>query len=237
MPNLYTTLQDFIGKLEETQQPQQYISPLEAMMSAQEPTSVSGASGEALEPTPQSLPLPPAVTPKTTQPSLSSFIPAGVNEKVKKVITNYITRAVPQTQQTALSPQTFKRLSTQVIDPLKNTVFTNFLTKLNQLVYPYKVRVIEGFRSPQRQAQLYQQGRTTRGGVVTYARAGQSAHQTGMAVDIGFVSPSGKSILPSQANAMRLYDIAGQAARNSGLIWGGTFKGLVDKPHFEIAGR
>lgn len=44
-------------------------------------------------------------------------------------------------------------------------------------------RLFEGFRSPQRQRELYQQGRTTPGNIVTKAMAWQSLHQYGVAAD------------------------------------------------------
>ena len=44
--------------------------------------------------------------------------------------------------------------------------------------------VTEGLRSPERQDQLYSQGRTRPGQIVTNARAWQNAHQYGLAVDV-----------------------------------------------------
>ncbi|WP_052749126.1 M15 family metallopeptidase [Arsukibacterium ikkense] len=44
-------------------------------------------------------------------------------------------------------------------------------------------RLFEGFRSPERQRELYQQGRTMPGAIVTRANAWQSYHQYGVAAD------------------------------------------------------
>lgn len=44
--------------------------------------------------------------------------------------------------------------------------------------------VTEGYRSPERQDYLYAQGRTRAGEIVTKAKAGQSAHNYGLACDI-----------------------------------------------------
>jgi peptidoglycan L-alanyl-D-glutamate endopeptidase CwlK len=45
-----------------------------------------------------------------------------------------------------------------------------------------------GFRTRERQAALYAQGRATSGPIVTYSRPGQSFHNDGMAADIvGYV--------------------------------------------------
>ncbi len=49
--------------------------------------------------------------------------------------------------------------------------------------------VFEAFRSPERQAYLYAQGRTRPGSIVTYAKPWQSYHQYGLAVDLVFGGP------------------------------------------------
>ena len=45
-------------------------------------------------------------------------------------------------------------------------------------------RVFEAYRSPERQAWLYEQGRTRPGGIVTKAHAWESFHQYGLGVDL-----------------------------------------------------
>lgn len=49
--------------------------------------------------------------------------------------------------------------------------------------------VFEAFRSPERQAYLYAQGRTRPGRIVTYAESWRSYHQYGLAVDLVFGGP------------------------------------------------
>lgn len=48
----------------------------------------------------------------------------------------------------------------------------------------YIVAVFEGYRSPERQQWLYEQGRTRDGKIITYAKPWESFHQYGLAVDI-----------------------------------------------------
>ncbi len=48
----------------------------------------------------------------------------------------------------------------------------------------YEVALFEGFRFPERQQALYDQGRSKPGKIVTYAKPGESFHQYGLAVDI-----------------------------------------------------
>jgi len=46
------------------------------------------------------------------------------------------------------------------------------------------LRVVRGYRSPKEQQRLYNIGRNTPGGIVTYARPGFSDHNYGLAVDV-----------------------------------------------------
>jgi hypothetical protein len=50
----------------------------------------------------------------------------------------------------------------------------------------YQVDIFEGWRSPQRQEYLWSQGRSRLGAIVTKARAWQSWHQFGLAIDIAY---------------------------------------------------
>lgn len=74
-----------------------------------------------------------------------------------------------------------------------NTYYTNMHPTLEKLLKEltikcrqdgFAVRVIEKDRSAERQATLYNQGRTTDGAIVTHARAYESAHNYGLAVDV-----------------------------------------------------
>ena len=48
------------------------------------------------------------------------------------------------------------------------------------------VYIVSGFRSEASQSRLYEQGRTTAGNIVTYAKPLESAHNLGLAVDFMF---------------------------------------------------
>ena len=56
----------------------------------------------------------------------------------------------------------------------------------------FRVSLFEGYRSPERQQELYDQGRATRGKIVTHAKPFQSWHQFGLAADIAYRTPDGK---------------------------------------------
>lgn len=82
-------------------------------------------------------------------------------------------------------------------------------------------------RSWDEQAALYAKGRTAKGSVVTKAKPGESWHNYGLAFDVAFVSPPAKGLYDGD------WKKVGQIGTELGLIWGGNFKSIVDKPHFE----
>ena len=89
------------------------------------------------------------------------------------------------------------------------------------------IRITEGFRSNERQNQLYAQGRTTPGAIVTKAKGGESMHNYGVAVDIVF-RKQGYEATYAQWTA------AATIAKTLGFEWGGSWKAFIDKPHFEM---
>jgi len=88
-------------------------------------------------------------------------------------------------------------------------------------------RILGGSRTFEEQDELFAQGRTKPGPIVTNARGGFSNHNFGIAWDIGVFS--GKDFLEDSP----LYDIAGRIEKDIGLEWGGDFRSIVDKPHFQ----
>lgn len=87
------------------------------------------------------------------------------------------------------------------------------------------IEITEGFRTLKRQADLYAQGRTAPGIIVTDARAGTSNHNYGVAFDICFVV-DGKRVYKGP------WKTVGAIGKSVGLSWGGDWK-KPDQPHFE----
>ena len=56
----------------------------------------------------------------------------------------------------------------------------------------FRVAMFEGFRTPERQQWIYEQGRTRKGRIVTNAKAWESWHCFGLAADIAYRTPDGK---------------------------------------------
>lgn len=108
------------------------------------------------------------------------------------------------------------------LQPIAQEACNLFLSECKKQGVP--IFITETHRSQQRQAYLYEQGRTRPGNKVTWTL--KSNHTPGFAWDIA-VSPPNK-----------LYDAsiiakAGAIAGKLGIEWGGTWK-TKDTPHFQI---
>ena len=91
----------------------------------------------------------------------------------------------------------------------------------------HPVRIAEGYRSPERQNELYAQGRTTKGNIVTNAKAGESLHQYGVAVDFVFRKEGYNA-------SDELWDTLGVIGKSQGFEWGNDWLSFKDKPHFQM---
>ena len=88
-------------------------------------------------------------------------------------------------------------------------------------------RITETYRTPERQAALYAQGRTRAGNIVTNSRL-PSMHGFKLAMDTVAIV-NGKSLWD-----VRYYQVLGEEAAKLGLEWGGKWRGLVDAPHVQL---
>lgn len=87
------------------------------------------------------------------------------------------------------------------------------------------------WRTNSEQAKLYAQGRTAPGKVVTWANAGQSPHNYGLAMDVVPVR-DGKAIWDASDEAWKIY---GQVVRSEGLEWAGDWvKKKREMPHCQM---
>jgi peptidoglycan L-alanyl-D-glutamate endopeptidase CwlK len=88
------------------------------------------------------------------------------------------------------------------------------------------VRITETYRSQERQNELYAQGRTTSGTVVTWTK--NSRHTSRRAWDI-CQNVKGKEYDTSEG----FFKKCGAVAADLGITWGGTWS-TPDTPHFEV---
>lgn len=92
------------------------------------------------------------------------------------------------------------------------------------------LEIVQAERSMQQQAEIYAQGRTQPGPVVTNAKPGDSYHNYGLAFD---VVPTVYKSLPDWNPSGSLWQTIGEIGEGLGLEWGGRWR-TPDKPHFQI---
>lgn len=90
------------------------------------------------------------------------------------------------------------------------------------------IKVISGLRTYAEQDALYAQGRTKSGEIVTNAKGGYSNHNFAIAFDIGVFE--GNKYLAESAK----YKAVGAMGIDLGLEWGGSWKTIIDQPHFQL---
>jgi len=86
------------------------------------------------------------------------------------------------------------------------------------------------YRSPEEQTELYAQGRTKPGPIVTHAEAYQSLHNYKPSFAVDFAFRKGKEVFWNEEFFRRF----AQIAKSYGLAWGGDWPGRKkDTPHLE----
>ena len=102
------------------------------------------------------------------------------------------------------------------------------------------VRITQGLRTFAEQDALYQQGRTTAGKKVTNAKAGQSIHNYGFAIDICLIIDGKIASWETTKDwdndqVADWYECVKIFAKH-GWEWGGNWKTFKDLPHFDKRG-
>jgi hypothetical protein len=121
-------------------------------------------------------------------------------------------------------PRSERNLAT--LEPTTAKLAREHLRRLAAEGYTFKVT--SATRTFSEQAALYAKGRTAPGPKVTNARPGSSWHNFGLAYDLTLFQGDKNPVWEHPA-----YDLAGRIGEELGLRWGGKFKSLVDRPHFE----
>lgn len=107
--------------------------------------------------------------------------------------------------------------------------------------YGYRVGVFEGYRSPDRQADLMQKGYSQTADELS------SYHVWGLAVDIVFLTKNGNwtwepGIKPAWYDVTEWlsdeskypWQVLGEIGKKHGFEWGGDFRGFFDGAHFQL---
>jgi len=93
--------------------------------------------------------------------------------------------------------------------------------------YGVEMALVEGYRSPERQAELARAGKATRAG------AGLSCHQYGLAVDSAPLRNGKLQWDMADPWTRDAYFLYGRLAAEAGLEWGGNWRSLKDYVHVE----
>ncbi|WP_345239218.1 M15 family metallopeptidase [Pontibacillus salipaludis] len=100
------------------------------------------------------------------------------------------------------------------------------------------VVITDGHRSIERQNELYEQGRSGEGSVVTNADGGESYHNYGLAIDFALKTNRGDVVWDTtrdgngngKADWMEVVSIA----KDLGFEWGGDWSSFKDYPHLQM---
>lgn len=158
--------------------------------------------------------------------------PRGVNKDWTAGVTKFYNQGTGQTIEVD------KRSATQIasLKPEAQGPISSFVSRAKVWAkeHGFDVVVTEGYRSPERQNELYAQGRDKNGRiidpskVVTNARGGQSNHQSGRAIDVA-ITRNGKEV-----DKKDTWRQLARIAKDMGLEWGGDFKSIYDPNHFQV---
>lgn len=121
------------------------------------------------------------------------------------------------------------------LHPLLKPLATQFLSECQK--QGIDVLITCTYRSPEEQTQLYAQGRTKPGKIVTNAKAGQSKHNFQVGVfpaSKAFDTVPMRSGKPVWAASDPLWKSLGEIGRTIGLEWAGDWKTFREYPHFQL---
>lgn len=150
-------------------------------------------------------------------------------EIIKKALIELLNKMNPLVQSTAkhLSRVTLTQTSLDSVYALHPEVREKVLilmARMQERGMP--VYMHQGYRTEAKQNELYDQGRSEPGNIVTYARGLESAHNYGLAADLIFVKHNWSPPYSSWWQEL------GAEARKLGLVWGGDWD-FKDFPHVE----
>lgn len=134
-----------------------------------------------------------------------------------------ISKSEAKANERQADPRSEKNLAT--LEPVTARLAREHLRRLHAEGLTFKITSAR--RTFAEQTALYAKGRTAKGPKVTNARAGFSWHNFGTAYDLTLFS--GKNPVWDSPK----YSRAGEIGEELGLEWGGRWKKLVDRPHFQ----
>lgn len=101
-----------------------------------------------------------------------------------------------------------------------------------------EILITDGYRSPEEQQGLHNQGRNMPGAIVTYAAAGESYHNYGLAIDYALRLDDGSVVWDIErddnGNGKSDWFEVAATAKKLGFDWGGDWQRFKDYPHLEM---
>lgn len=150
-------------------------------------------------------------------------------------------RRTRKEEQAILSLSQIKNKSAPRLIGLHSAVLTA-ATALIERCYSCGVPILitQGLRTIAEQDELYAQGRTKPGAIVTNAKGGYSYHNYGLAIDFALLLPDGSSVSWDMKRDGDKDQIADwlevvQQAKLLGFEWGGDWTSFKDYPHFQMS--
>jgi peptidoglycan L-alanyl-D-glutamate endopeptidase CwlK len=166
---------------------------------------------------------------RAVQEQLGVEVDGKAGQETWEAIYNHIVPRKPTVKATAALTQTVDERSEKTIATLLPQVqpYARALV-LKAAKAGIAIKVISGLRTYEEQNDLYEQGRSKHGKVVTNARGGYSNHNFGIAFDVGVFE--GTKYLEESPK----YKAVGALGIELGLEWGGNWKSIQDEPHFQL---
>lgn len=131
--------------------------------------------------------------------------------------------------------------SLETLHPALQPLAIAFLQKVSDA--GISIIITQTYRSVAEQDELYAQGRTKPGKIVTNAKGGSSRHNdtfsgkpASTAFDIVFTR-NGKPDwnVGDQADDVAIWEKLGTIGESLGLEWGGRWNRIIDRPHFQLS--
>jgi peptidoglycan L-alanyl-D-glutamate endopeptidase CwlK len=99
--------------------------------------------------------------------------------------------------------------------------------------------IVQGLRTIEYQNQLFAQGRTIPGPIVTKAKGGHSFHNFGLAVDFALLMPDGRVVSwdtyrDGDKDGQRDWLEVATIGKSLWFEWGGDWDRFLDMPHFQM---
>lgn len=122
------------------------------------------------------------------------------------------------------------------LHPIVEEKQDELMERANQKGIP--ILISDGFRSIEEQNNLYEQGRSKPGKIVTNARGGESLHNFGLAIDFALLNKDGIAIWDmeydgNQNNKQDWLEVV-DLAKELGFEWGGDWTAFKDYPHLQM---